>query len=333
MKMIVPGLVVATLFAVAATPVLAAPVWQSCEGLTKGESGSECAKEKSGGAYEWVELAETREVTSSVPELEVTDTKASGEALTIKCKATDVGWIGSGSSDGVSKITTSSCTRVSGTCEEGTVSLTAIDLPWGSTLENETKGIVDKTTSDGKGPPGYKLECGEGTSKLTDECHGTALAKLKNNEAKGTVEAEPEASPKDECTLGGKEAGEIKGDLAFKANREIRLEKGGLFSLTPALGLLRFKEVGSEKEVTIKNALWSTKVTLSSVAIVPNENNFELKDPEHCNGGVLGWLPGFRYCDIKIKMLATTATANLRIMAEADGGDLKSEANIALEKE
>ncbi len=215
-KHVLQGCVVVALLAMSATNAVAAqPVWQECVGVTRGMfEDSGCTKEKTEGGHGWLEVYETKEVISTEKALAITDTKATGGALEVECTGTDEGWIGSEGDGAITKVTISSCVRAKGECEAGkTVTVSAIDLPWSTTLEGEA--IRDTVKAAGKGP-GYKIECTAKGSKSVDECFGTTSAKMKNNELK--VEAEFEAaSAKETCSQGGEKAGEIKGTLSLKA--------------------------------------------------------------------------------------------------------------------
>jgi hypothetical protein len=216
------------LMAVLATPALAGQaVWTACQEYPEqGQwENNLCSKGSEGGNWETEEVAETEENTSSASALELTDTKATGGSATIKCAGTDVGWIDE-NFGGISQINTTKCTRISGECEaEKEVKATPIDLPWYTELREETGGEVrDRFQAGGKGP-GYKIECEVGKIlKIADECFGTFTTKMQNNRASGAVETEFDSkSGKTECTLGGKEAGEIKGVDTIK-----RRPPGGL---------------------------------------------------------------------------------------------------------
>jgi hypothetical protein len=203
------------LLGILAAPALATqPIWSACQEFAEHGpwENNTCSKAKTNGNWATEEIDQTVEVTSS-SSLELTDTKATGGSSTIKCSGTDAGWVG-GSVDSISKINTTKCERITGLCESGkTVTATPIDLPWSTELKEESGGeIRDAIHATGKGP-GYKIECTVGgIFKVADECFGSLTTKMKNNHSNGTVEAEFESkSGKIECSLGGKEAGEVKG--------------------------------------------------------------------------------------------------------------------------
>lgn len=219
-KMTMMGLLAAAFFAAVATPALATPKWQWC---AKAMAEGECLKIGEGNT-ESTEIIETDEVTSS-GELELEDEKATGGAVAVKCKTSGAGWVddpsGAGD-DGVSGMSTLSCTLVkAGQCKS-LVSVKPRNLPWGSRLAESEKKVRDELVSGpkkeiGNGEPGWTVVCNTILGEVTDTCEGATSAKTTDNEVKGVVEAEFEAkSAKATCTLGGAKAGTMRGSLTVK---------------------------------------------------------------------------------------------------------------------
>lgn len=280
---------VAGLMAFTAAPAMGAHAgWVSCQEnpeVGQWENGL-CSKVKANGNWETQAVVETKEVTSSAQGLELTDTKATGGASTIKCSETDVGWIGIAGADGVSTVTTTKCERVSGACEAGKpVTAKAIDLPWDTELKEESGGeLRDVFQAGGKGP-GYTVECTVGgIFKLNDECSGKMSTKMANNQTNGAVEAIFDAkTEKDECSVGGAGAGEITGTDIIKqrggnALRAAPLPPNGMY-IVP--NRRRFKKIG-ERFLFI---IWNNSAAMEEVVtgqIAPNEVPFKVAAGSLC---------------------------------------------------
>ncbi len=185
-----------------------------------------CTKAKASGNWDTREVTETVALTSSAEKLELIDTKTKPESR-ITCNMTDKGWIGVHGEGGISSVTFSGCARVEGPCEAGhTVTVTPLTLGWDYSVLRRGSGAGPRiwieffwTKSNG---PGYKIECTVSEkSVVADECRGALDAE--GEQLNGTVIADfaekiegLEYPPKQECTSGGAEAGEIRGKDVLK---------------------------------------------------------------------------------------------------------------------
>jgi hypothetical protein len=235
LRILIAITIAAGLMAVASTSASATEIsWAICgENAGKGHwENSLCTNAKTGGNWETKALAETMSITSSAEKLELIDLKAEGKESDISCRETDKGWAGLNGHSGISTATFTECESKTGICGTGKkVTVKALNLPWPFTVLRRGSGAGPRiifTWDYGKGV-GYKVECTE--PKLTYECQGAISSRTE--ELSGTVAAvfgkvPPEESevesPKQECSLGGAETGEIHGKDIFK------LENGhGLF--------------------------------------------------------------------------------------------------------
>jgi hypothetical protein len=231
LKIAVVLVVMAGLMAVAAATALAAepvPRWEQCKSVEKGQwENSLCSKGKTNGGWETKEISETEEVTSSSAKLEFTDTKAPGGTSTIRCTETNAGWIVDLKTEpgesGFSTVSLKNCERVAGGCEAGkAVTAEPEDLPSGFAWELRTRAgmsiIVWRNFAGTKGF-GVKIKCTVAGVGVTDECFEKELGVARNG-PNGTVEIESEKvsfeEDPGECSLGGKESGEIGGILIIK---------------------------------------------------------------------------------------------------------------------
>jgi hypothetical protein len=223
--------VAACLMAVASAPAFAVETinWKICkENAGKGQwQNSLCTEAKAGGNWETKEVTETINLTSNAETLELIDTKATGGESRIFCKETDKGWAGREGAGGISAVTFSGCERKTGECEAGTVKATPLTLAWFLSVLRRGSGAGPRIwitffSTKGNGP-GVKVECEvDKILKVTDECSGAMNAL--GEEVGGTVvsifEKRPELeSPKQECSIGGAESGEIHGrDVSKQEN-------------------------------------------------------------------------------------------------------------------
>ena len=228
MKIAFGLVVVAGLMAFTSVPAMATPMWTVCRSHTGGKWGTKgCTKAESSGSFETAELTETVEVTSSAPGgLELTDTKATGGETSINCVGTGLGTVKNVSGIGkglVTRATATGCKFVEkrhGACEEsGTVLARALNLPWETTLKEESGEMRAVIESDGNGEPGYAVECTVAAIfKVTDECTGSTSAGMKEGSTRveGAVESEFEAKTAAiKCSIGGAGAGRVRGRTVF----------------------------------------------------------------------------------------------------------------------
>jgi hypothetical protein len=235
LRVLITMMIVAGLMAVASSSASATEIsWTTCsENAGKGQwENSLCTHAKTGGNWETKTLTETVGIASSAEKLELVDLKAEGKESDISCNETDKGWAGSNGHSGISAATFTECESKTGVCGTGKkVTVVALNFPWPFTVLRRGSGAGPRIIFSwdyGKGV-GYKVECTE--TKVKYECQGQISSRTE--ELSGTVAAvfgkvPPEESevesPKQECSLGGAESGEIRGKDIFK------LESGhGLF--------------------------------------------------------------------------------------------------------
>jgi hypothetical protein len=187
-----------------------------------------CTKEKAGGGFEWVELTETEEVTSS-GELELEDSKASGGAVAVKCSGANTGWVanstGGTGGDGVTTIKNIKCKLVkAGLCEKLTF-VSPVNLPWGTTLEERENEVRDAVISGiGAGAPGWQIRCKTFLGEITDTCTRSGnTANVRANSSEGSIEEVFDKRTEEEtmatCTVGGVNTGRISGTVITKARQ------------------------------------------------------------------------------------------------------------------
>jgi hypothetical protein len=286
---------VAAFFGVVAMPTLAQPVWQLCtklEAKIGNFENSTCTKGKTESEYEWLELTETEEVTSSSTSFEVEDSKATGGATAIKCAGSSKGTVGEEGQDSITVLSASKCTFVkAGSCETSVEPrANAVNLPWSTRLEErentETKKIEprDLVRSFTTKPPGWNVECRvAGVFTVSDVCEGGASTSVANNETEGIVEAkfdEVSAQESATCSVGGSKAGFTRGTIVTKAH------DGAGFKVTnpnfKVLASNRGKRLEPNEEVTftITNRSEMKKLRPTTVFITPSffTYNKELAD-------------------------------------------------------
>jgi hypothetical protein len=157
----------------------------------------------------------------------LTDERATGGAISLSCEDTLEGSVGLGALDEITKSTMSSCVAVggkSGSCEtKDPVALAAKDLPWRSELL-PTEGVLhDLIVADGKGNPGFAMECTVGgIHKTVDECTATQLKTSVTNAAGGVDETYDGEKPN--CSIGGSGAGALEGTQLVEATKGGKLE-------------------------------------------------------------------------------------------------------------
>jgi hypothetical protein len=223
--------VVAGLMAVVAAPAMAVPRWVHCVKGSGPYTNGTCATLGAGG-WETKELVNTSEVTSS-GELELEDSKATGGATAIKCSGVNTGWVtnlenkNEPGQDGIATITNIKCTFVkAGSCESSKgVEVKPQNLPWGTKLEEEGAQVRDDILSGSKAPtgegfPGWSVTCTVGgILKVQDVCeHNDTTVNVRANRTTGKTEflfdeKANEAGHRAKCTVGGAEAGFVRGEI------------------------------------------------------------------------------------------------------------------------
>ena len=233
--------VVAGLMSVVASPAVAVPRWVHCVKSEKGKfSDGTCSK--SGTGWETKELVGTSEITSS-GELEAEDTKATGGAVAAQCTGSNTGWAANPTTttepgeDGIATITNIKCKFVKeGLCRKLT-SVEPRNLPWGTRLVEKGTEVRDEIISgNASGAPGWKVICENllgGITEDTCELSGVSVNVI-TNRATGKIEIifdKITEMKKAKCTVGGAEAGNVRGTL-------LALLRSGnaLWILAPNLG-------------------------------------------------------------------------------------------------
>jgi hypothetical protein len=212
----------------------AAPHWLQCREGTAGVlptkyTEHQCVEaNQSTGKWEWQEVTGTEKV-KSIGTLKLTDKKASilGET-SILCSGTNEGSVGPSKFSRTTSITATSCTiEKAGGCESLIGLAKPIHLPWQGELietENEVRNVIKEGTG---GNPGWETECEtlEGKKKDVCESEGAGKEEILNAENKATsllllVLLRFLPRRKGKCSLGGKEEGEVAGNVALFAENE-----------------------------------------------------------------------------------------------------------------
>jgi hypothetical protein len=219
------GLVmVAGLMAVVASPAMATPRWVHC---VKSETGkySNGLCNAAGSGWETKELVGTSEVTSS-GELELEDQKSPDEGTSVKCTGRNTGWVANLASTsepgegGISTVISTGCVFVhAGACETGTTpTAEPRNLPWGLKLEERGSEVRAKIVSgNSAGAPGWAVKC-KAIVNITDTCEVTGntvnvVANRTTGKTEFVFDARTKEEPMAKCSIGGAEAGLVKGTI------------------------------------------------------------------------------------------------------------------------
>lgn len=242
------GLVLVTgLMAVSASSAWAGPPrWVACEKVAAGTGHWTDQHCESPGAGSWDtrEITETREVTSDGT-LELEDEKASALGATrVKCSGTNLGTVGAGGSDSVTRITATSCTfvKAGGCSSTKPVTAEARNLGWTTQLKEENGEVRDVITSLVAGKaPGWAVTCTSVLGKEeVDVCEaeGTSSTKITNGtgEKKGAIIATFEKAQRAHCSLGGVGAGVVEGEVLSRLRTSPTGELRLLWVLASAFG-------------------------------------------------------------------------------------------------
>lgn len=204
---VVAMLVIASVGAASAS---AAPEWGKCFKETGGLYKDGQCTEKTGGEFEW-EAFTSAVTVKSEGTLTLEDSEAPGGASVIECSGTDEGTVGPGSTDELTKVTASSCKRISGSCEAGkAITAKADHLPWKTTL---VAGPRDELGPGTGGEPGWTVECTvAGIFKVQDKCDGATSTGIANvsSGVDATFDATSRAKPAF-CSLSNKNSGKVYG--------------------------------------------------------------------------------------------------------------------------
>ncbi|HWX46409.1 MAG TPA: hypothetical protein VNY52_13965 [Solirubrobacteraceae bacterium] len=199
----------------------AKPTWWTCKEVGAGFGSWEnnlCTKAKAGGGWEWIQMAEKQEVTSSdILKLSDRNGLGKGKPVTLECTGTDAGTVGPESEDEVTKIEATKCVVIEGECP--TPNTKAVHLPWKTELREETGGeIRDAVKNSGAGTPGWQVTCG---GIVKDTCEAEGSAGLENVESTGEVIGKFDGKTKKaKCSIGGEESGEVTGTDKQKGVKE-----------------------------------------------------------------------------------------------------------------
>jgi hypothetical protein len=215
---------------VAAGTASAAPVWEHCETEKANAAVSkwttdQCTTASSMGAagFSWQEVKGTEAVVDH-GSLRLSDTVA-GVTVEVLCSGESTGSVGPGKFDRITSITTLKC-EAGKNCEKLITAAEARNLPWQTELAEPKAGEVrDHITSGGNGEPGYKVKCkvpilGEREDVCTTEKGTTGVTNVVTKGVPGELLVlnkfeKPSKEEKANCTVGGKEAGEVLGSIAL----------------------------------------------------------------------------------------------------------------------
>ena len=200
----------------------ASAAWEQCAtekaaaAATKYET-NQCLKVQSSGKWAWQEITSAEKVKSQ-GSLKLSDINIPiAGTVEVSCSGTDTGTVGPGKTDVTESITVASCTAGKN-CEKLIKNAEPLHLPWKTELFNTEKTVRDAIKADGKGEPGWAVECKVLGVTKKDECTtetGTTLMSnvLTNGELLVLADFESK-SGKAKCTVGGANSGEVIGGIA-----------------------------------------------------------------------------------------------------------------------
>jgi hypothetical protein len=215
---------------VAAGTASAAPVWEHCETEKVNTTVSkwttdQCttASSMANAGFSWQEVKGTEKVFGH-SSLRLSD-EALGVKVEVLCSLEKTGTVGPGKFDRITTITNINCTAGKN-CEKLDKAMEPRNLPWQTELVEPKAGeIRDHITSGGSGEPAWVVTCTVPIlGEREDICAGEKItAVVKNVVTKGVsgellvlgVFEKPTTAEKLNCTVGGKEAGEILGSIAL----------------------------------------------------------------------------------------------------------------------
>ncbi len=274
------GLCLVAVFAVgmavsAGTASAAKQVWEQCSegGSVTKYTEHQCKAASSTGKSEWNEIAGTEEVRLKGT-LRFKDTKVPvlGTAE-VECNGESAGVVGPGKLGKITevKITATHCKGIK-VCEE-VKNFEARDLPWQTELYESESKQFNKLIGDGKGEPGWKVECKTSIGTQTDECltesekPESLLLENKLTNGELLVLATFQHLRKAKCSQGGAESGEITGSIGIlKTNGTgLRTGSGGGVAATPTSLTTTLAGEGKEGEtITVQEgSKVKDKATLS----------------------------------------------------------------------
>jgi hypothetical protein len=172
-------------------------------------------------------LLSKEELVESLGILLLEDQKGLAAGAAVVCHGYDLGTVGPHGLDLVLSITLEPlgtkksvlCTlEKAGGCKAGTSpTAEALNLPWHTLLFEREGKVRDLILEDGGGRPGWKVTCtnligGTTEDDCKEEAGKPASTVMTNAGLEGVLaEFNPAENPKAECSVGGKEAGIVKG--------------------------------------------------------------------------------------------------------------------------
>jgi RHS repeat-associated protein len=274
------GLCLVAVFAVgmavsAGTASAAKQIWEQCSegGSVTKYTEHQCKAASGTGKSEWNEIAGTEEVRLKGT-LRFKDTKVPvlGTAE-VECNGESTGVVGPGKLGKITevKITAEHCKGIK-VCEE-IKHFEGRDLPWQAELYETEGKQYDKLIGDGKGEPGWKVECKTSIGTQTDECltesekPESLLLENKLTNGELLVLATFQHLRKAKCSQGGAESGEITGSIGIsKTNGTgLRTGSGGGVAATPTSLTTTLAGEGKEGETitVLEGSKVKDKATLS----------------------------------------------------------------------
>ncbi len=223
--------VVLAIGAIGASSAFASPEWYA---------GTPVWQQAGGG------LSEST-ATVSKGTVKLTDT-VEGVSIEVECEATGGGTAGPGAADTETALTMSKCVVLKiGSCVK-LEEVKALHLPWKTELADSGGTIVDVTTEDGKGLPGFKFTCNiPGLGKVADECTAKTLSPTATNVAGGVDTTF--AGEKLNCSLGGTGSGKLEGAQLVEATKGGKLEAAATGVFNKLTGPLAVKGTGSNIKI------------------------------------------------------------------------------------
>jgi hypothetical protein len=205
----------------------AALLWLLClpqTGGTERFADNQCTEKEAGGAWESVSLG----TKSDTVRLLAFSLLLSDPPITVHCPDVSVngGWGLIEKNKLIVKIAEVPKPKEEGckvegsllTCKEGALEkVSAVNLPWTAEMfETEKKNLAQIVGSGGK-PPGWAITCGGVTDTCTESSGKPEFLELLNGVTKKVllVLARLTNKGRADCTVGGKEKGQVKGLIAI----------------------------------------------------------------------------------------------------------------------
>jgi len=176
----------------------------------------------SASAHEWLISGKPIAKATTIMSHGTLELEDSVAGTAVSCTGFDTGTVGPGAADLISKISSTvlgasnviTCSFVKqGLCESTAPTALAEHLPWKTEIYTSATGTRDMITADGAGEPGWTVTCHVGGAATPDTCTAAlGSTGLANVTGGGGVNATfEEHSQKANCTIGGTEAGVVRG--------------------------------------------------------------------------------------------------------------------------